>query len=262
MINDKVRQALEAIIEDLTNFLHGKVDNSTIVLARDIAREALKPLSTENAEPASSQHLTQEKIDQVMREMKGELTTAYDEHISAYANQWKQKLDQWIDILSSGTWLNEASSQQAVSDVAIWADIPEAFNKWWDADLLTQTNPFTADSPAYWAWEGWRARAAQPLPAQTAQEDDREYRDCDETNHGLLGMERHDKAPTAQPNQLVAQPVAWIVTYPDGRKVPFLYADIADVCRNIGYKVEALGLIDNPSPTNQPASRDDRKDAE
>jgi hypothetical protein len=31
------------------------------------------------------------------------------------------------------------------------------FNRWWDADELSQTNPYDADSPAYWAWEGWLA---------------------------------------------------------------------------------------------------------
>jgi hypothetical protein len=49
-----------------------------------------------------------------------------------------------------------------------WADIPKEFNDWWDADRLTQTNPFREDSPAYWAWEGWQARAAleKPEPEQ------------------------------------------------------------------------------------------------
>lgn len=37
--------------------------------------------------------------------------------------------------------------------------IDKEFEKWWDADELTQTNPFREDSPAYWAWEGWQARA-------------------------------------------------------------------------------------------------------
>jgi len=41
-----------------------------------------------------------------------------------------------------------------------WAEIPKEFNDWWDADRLTQTNPFRYDSPAYWAFEGWQARAA------------------------------------------------------------------------------------------------------
>ena len=31
------------------------------------------------------------------------------------------------------------------------------FNRWWDADELTQTNPYTDDTPAWWAWEGWQA---------------------------------------------------------------------------------------------------------
>lgn len=33
----------------------------------------------------------------------------------------------------------------------------DQFNEWWDADQLTQTNPYREDSPAYWAWEGWQA---------------------------------------------------------------------------------------------------------
>jgi hypothetical protein len=47
-----------------------------------------------------------------------------------------------------------------------WADIPKEFHNWWDADRLTQTNPFREDSPAYWAWEGWQARAALEQPEQ------------------------------------------------------------------------------------------------
>ena len=32
------------------------------------------------------------------------------------------------------------------------------FNKWWNEDdLTTQGNPFTDNTPAYWAWEGWCA---------------------------------------------------------------------------------------------------------
>ena len=47
-----------------------------------------------------------------------------------------------------------------------WAHIPDEFNDWWNADRLTQTNPFHEDSPAYWAWEGWQARAALEQPKQ------------------------------------------------------------------------------------------------
>lgn len=31
------------------------------------------------------------------------------------------------------------------------------FNKWWDEDNLTQTNPYPEDTPVWWAWEGWQA---------------------------------------------------------------------------------------------------------
>lgn len=31
------------------------------------------------------------------------------------------------------------------------------FDDWWDSDLSFTDNPFTDDTPAYWAWEGWQA---------------------------------------------------------------------------------------------------------
>ena len=40
----------------------------------------------------------------------------------------------------------------------------EEFNKWWDNDLLTEDNPFVDGTPAYWAWEGWCAKAALEKP--------------------------------------------------------------------------------------------------
>ena len=40
----------------------------------------------------------------------------------------------------------------------------EEFNKWWDNDLLTEDNPFVDGTPAYWAWEGWCAKAALAKP--------------------------------------------------------------------------------------------------
>lgn len=37
------------------------------------------------------------------------------------------------------------------------------FNRWWNADELTQTNPYNDDTPVFWAWEGWQAaRSEQP----------------------------------------------------------------------------------------------------
>jgi hypothetical protein len=36
----------------------------------------------------------------------------------------------------------------------------EDFNKWWNTDRLVEDNPYTRDTPAFWAWEGWQAGAA------------------------------------------------------------------------------------------------------
>ncbi len=40
--------------------------------------------------------------------------------------------------------------------------IPDAFNEWWDADYDDTGNPYRKDSPAYWAWSGWKAASKQP----------------------------------------------------------------------------------------------------
>jgi len=47
----------------------------------------------------------------------------------------------------------------------------EEFNRWWDADELTQTNPYADDTPVWWAWEGWQAAQrsyAREAPARAA----------------------------------------------------------------------------------------------
>ena len=33
------------------------------------------------------------------------------------------------------------------------------FNDWWNSDLPSTNNPYTEDTPAYWAWAGWVAGA-------------------------------------------------------------------------------------------------------
>lgn len=38
-----------------------------------------------------------------------------------------------------------------------WDTIPAGFNAWWDSFTPPQSNPFTTGTPAYWAWEGWKA---------------------------------------------------------------------------------------------------------
>lgn len=79
-----------------------------------------------------------------------------------------------------------------------WADIPKEFNEWWDADRLTQTNPFREESPAYWAWEGWQARTAleqpQPEPFGYFRAEPFGWTDCAETDEGAKAL--YEKPPT------------------------------------------------------------------
>jgi hypothetical protein len=31
------------------------------------------------------------------------------------------------------------------------------FNQWWNESPVNPSNPYTQNTPAYWAWEGWCA---------------------------------------------------------------------------------------------------------
>jgi hypothetical protein len=52
-----------------------------------------------------------------------------------------------------------------------WDAIPDAFNEWWNADYDDTGNPYRKDSPAYWAWSGWKAASKQPEQEPVAWED-------------------------------------------------------------------------------------------
>jgi hypothetical protein len=51
-------------------------------------------------------------------------------------------------------------TQQA--EPVAWDKPSASFDDWWDGDRRRDNaNPFTTDSFAYWAWEGWQAALAQ-----------------------------------------------------------------------------------------------------
>ena len=55
--------------------------------------------------------------------------------------------------------LNERLAQPEQQEQ--WDAIPDAFNEWWNADYDDTGNPYRKDSPAYWAWSGWKAASKQ-----------------------------------------------------------------------------------------------------
>lgn len=57
---------------------------------------------------------------------------------------------------------SEAEQQRLGREIVADMIGEPAFDAWWDADRLTQTNPYRQDSPVYWAWEGWQAAMSQP----------------------------------------------------------------------------------------------------
>jgi hypothetical protein len=61
--------------------------------------------------------------------------------------------------------------QYAQPEQEQWDAIPDAFNEWWNADYDDTGNPYRKDSPAYWAWSGWKAASKQPEQEPVAWED-------------------------------------------------------------------------------------------
>ena len=56
----------------------------------------------------------------------------------------------------------ETTPQQQQAEPVTWDKPSASFDQWWDSDRRRDTaNPFTTDSFAYWAFEGWQAALAQ-----------------------------------------------------------------------------------------------------
>jgi hypothetical protein len=54
------------------------------------------------------------------------------------------------------------NSHQQQAEPVTWDKPSASFNEWWDGDRRRDNaNPFTTDSFAYWAFEGWQAALAQ-----------------------------------------------------------------------------------------------------
>ncbi len=50
------------------------------------------------------------------------------------------------------------NSHQQQAEPVTWDKPSASFDEWWDGDRRRDNaNPFTTDSFAYWAWEGWQA---------------------------------------------------------------------------------------------------------
>ena len=48
--------------------------------------------------------------------------------------------------------------EQQQAEPVVWDKPSASFDEWWDSDRRRDNaNPFTTDSFAYWAFEGWQA---------------------------------------------------------------------------------------------------------
>ena len=55
-----------------------------------------------------------------------------------------------------------AKAEQQQAEPVAWDKPSASFDEWWDSDRRRDNaNPFTTDSFAYWAFEGWQAALAQ-----------------------------------------------------------------------------------------------------
>lgn len=98
-----------------------------------------------------------------------------------------------------------------------WDAIPDAFNEWWNADYDDTGNPYRKDSPAYWAWSGWKAASKQPAQQEPVAAEcnfvgTKEWGRCSIEHHNLVQSEPH-KWPDYQTRLLYTSPPAqrtWI----------------------------------------------------
>ena len=71
-------------------------------------------------------------------------------------------------IVSGGRFVTKQAALEQpplpVQEPVTWDKPSDSFNEWWDSDRRRDNaNPFTTDSFAYWAYEGWQAALAQPV---------------------------------------------------------------------------------------------------
>ena len=74
---------------------------------------------------------------------------------------WLEVIAEWADRAREAEKKLKALAQPEQEPVA-WDKPNASFDDWWDSDRRRDNaNPFTADSFAFWAFEGWQAALAQ-----------------------------------------------------------------------------------------------------
>lgn len=77
-----------------------------------------------------------------------------------------EALEEVQELMNTSEWLNSkvAALRERLEqpEQEHWDAIPDTFNRWWDADYDDTGNPYRKESPAYWAWAGWKAASKQP----------------------------------------------------------------------------------------------------
>ena len=96
-----------------------------------------------------------------------------------------------------------------------WDKIPKSFDDWWDSDYDPTGNPFQHETPAYWAWAGWKASSVATNDTSQERVDEiAKQRHEAQPEHSCVACEGNPKGNNnpcavcglAQPEQ---KPVAW-----------------------------------------------------
>ena len=103
-----------------------------------------------------------------------------DMHIGVYTNE---QVDQLFEKLAKETDLAQPEIPMQNNNPGLeWDKIPKSFDDWWNSDYDPTGNPFQHETPAYWAWAGWKASSV--ATSDTSQER------VDET-----AKQRHEQEP-------------------------------------------------------------------
>ncbi len=73
------------------------------------------------------------------------------------AQQALEALESVNDTDSDMGWAYDFSEAIAALRAALNQPVPQDFDSWWDSGQQADNNPFSMETPIYWAYEGWQA---------------------------------------------------------------------------------------------------------
>jgi hypothetical protein len=79
-----------------------------------------------------------------------------EEHVTLHAAA-KQALEALQEYQSKGAPFWACDSAVVALQAALSQPVPQDFDSWWDSGQQSDNNPFSMETPIYWAYEGYQA---------------------------------------------------------------------------------------------------------